>query len=362
MLFGAILLSAVGSLPLHLTPLILVALIADGRVSVGEAGWVASVIIIGQLLASLILPILRISIVSRSFVTVVVVLLLLGLSTTAFNSSICLYTGWCLVGMSCGVLMYIGTVSASHYRRTTLAFSLRLGLVLVLAGSATFGLLASNALVSYQAFLTIFLLICSLLCITGVMLYSPIELDIKTTVQGQEHQWTYSQITGLLTIYILFVGLAGFLAYVAHGAIDRGMAFVDAAMAIAAVKIIAGIWLFVANRKLETKLRQRFLEIGIVLSIGLALVSGSREPIFFFLSLLIVEIAFNTLSASFQAAFAEANRSFAGQWLTGTFLLGAACGPPLQGAAVGADLTLVFTILAMGTAFIPAIWVRANKN
>lgn len=337
-------------------------LIADERVAVAEAGWVASAILIGQLVSSLTLPLLKISIVSRPLALAATILLLLGLTTTALNSSIGLYLGWCLVGVSCGVLMYLGTASAAHYSQTRFAFSLRLGVVLILAGLVAGGLLVSDALTSYHSFLTVLFLTFGVICIVGLVLYRSIALDIERTKDDQKRLWRTPQITGLLTFYVMFVGLAGFLAYVAQGAVDRGMTFADTALAIASMKILAGIWLVVANLRHGSNLRHRFLEIGVVLAISLAIVSNAREPIVFFLSLLIIEITFNTLSARFQAHFAEANRAFAGQWLTGTILLGAACGPPLFGAAIGADLTIYFLSLAMASALIPAIWARAYSR
>src|SRR5690348_11153815 len=53
---GASLLSATGSLPQHLGPLIIIAIVADGRIPVSEAGWILSVRAIGELLTSIALP------------------------------------------------------------------------------------------------------------------------------------------------------------------------------------------------------------------------------------------------------------------------------------------------------------------
>lgn len=359
-LFGAILLSAVGSLPLHLIPLIVVTLIIDGRVSVAKAGWVGSAILFGQLLSSLALPMLKISIVHRISAFGAVTLSLLGLAITTLAGSIGLYLGWCLVGSSCGVLMYLGTVSASHYRRTTFAFSLRLGVVLILAGSTASGLVGNNALVSYQSFLTTLFLIFSLICAVGLLLYSPITPDDKPAKQGHDHHWHAPQMMGLIALFILFVGQTGFLAYVVQGAVDRGMTLADSTWAIATMKILAGVWLvIVANLRLQTEKKPRFFEFGALLAIGVAIASYTVVPVIFFLSLLSFEIAFNTLSARFQAKVADTNRLLAGLWLTATILLGAACGPPLHGAAIDAGLTYYFLLLAICSAAIPAIWVKA---
>lgn len=359
-LFGAILLSAAGSLPLHLIPLIVVALTIDGRVSVVGAGWVGSAILLGQLSSSLALPMLKVSVVHRISAFCAVFLLLLGLTITTLAGSISLYLGWCLVGSSCGVLMYLGTVSASHYRRTTFAFSLRLGVVLILAGSTAGGLVGSNALVSYQSFLTTLFLIFGLICAVGLMLYSPTTHDVRVATQGQHHHWHAPQMLGLLALFILFVGQTGFLAYVVQGAVNRGMTLAESTWAIATMKILAGLWLvIVANLRLQTEKKPRFLEFGALLAVGVAIASYTVVPVIFFLSLLSFEIAFNTLSARFQAKVAETNRLLAGLWLTATILLGAACGPPLHGAAIDAGVTYYFLLLAICSAVFPAIWAKA---
>lgn len=358
-LLGAILLSAAGSLPLHLTPLILVVLIADGRVSIAGAGWVTSAILAGHVFSSLTLPILKISMMHRISVLCAILILLLGLATTALSDTISIYLGWYLVGVSCGSLMYLGTISASHYRRTTFAFSIRLGLVLILAGAVTSGLLVSDALTSYQTLLTALILTFCVICGIGILFYKPIAFDTQLAAQIDRCRWSTPQITGLISLNILFVGQGGFLAYVIYRASDRGMTLADTTWAIVAMKIVAGVWLAsAANFKLRTKQQDRLLEFGVLLAIGVATASYTRDPTIFFLSLLIFEIAFNTLSARFQARIAELNRHLAGQWLTAAVLLGAACGPPLHGVALTTDLAFYFLLLSVCSAILPAIWAR----
>ncbi|MGI9492926.1 MAG: hypothetical protein ACR2QF_11060 [Geminicoccaceae bacterium] len=362
-LFGAILLSAVGSLPLHLIPLILVTLIADGRVSLAEAGWIASAILLGQLLSSLTLPTLKITVVRRMPAFGAALLLLAGLAMTTTTGPIGLYLGWFVVGCSAGVLMFLGTVSAAHYRNTTFAFSMRLSVVLCLAGSMIAGLLISQALGSYSALLTMLLLIFSLLLTLGLLLYDPVTRVAKPIDEGRARRWHTPQILGLIALFILFIGQTGFLAYVAQGAIDRGMTIAESIWAIVAMKIVAGIWLAgnaihgAANGR-----RHRLLEFGILLAISLCVASQTTMPLILLLSLLTFEIAFNTLSARFQAALANANRHVAGQWLTATLLMGAAFGPPLYGAAIGANLGFYFILFALCSAIIPAIWAKVCED
>ena len=191
-------------------------------------------------------------------------------------------------------------------------------------------------------------------------LYDPATSVAKPIDESREHQRHASQILGLIALFILFLGQTGFLAYVIQGAIDRGMTIAESTSAVAAMKIVAGLWLTgIAVYGAAKERRHRLLELGILLAISLGFASQTTIPLILLLSLLTFEIAFNTLSARFQATLANTNRYVAGQWLTGTLLMGAAFGPPLYGAAIGANLGFYFILLALSSAIIPAIWAKA---
>ncbi|MGI9450584.1 MAG: hypothetical protein ACR2QH_08125, partial [Geminicoccaceae bacterium] len=319
-------------------------------------------VLFGQLLSALTLSALKFAVVRRVPALAAALLMLAGLTTTAMAGPIGLYLGWFAVGCSAGVLMFLGTVSAAHYRNTTFAFSMRLGVVLCLAGSIAAGLLISQAMVSYSSLLTALLLIFSLPLTLGLLLYDPVTSVAKPVDDGRKHQWQAPQILGLVALFILFIGQIGFLAYVVQGAIDRGMTITESTSAVVAMKIVAGLWLTgIAVYAAAKKRRHRLLELGILLAISLGIASQTTTPLIFLLSLLTFEIAFNTLSARFQATLANVNRHVAGQWLTGTLLLGAAFGPPLYGAAIGANLGVYFIVLALCSTIIPAIWAKFHE-
>src|SRR5215475_15070020 len=121
-LFGASLLSSVGSFPLHLVPLIVATMIADSTTSVAGAGWVASSILLGQLSTSLLLPALGIYSVGRALVFAAGVVLIAGLAISGASEYWIMVTGWFLVGQCCGVFSYLGTVVASEFSRPVFAF------------------------------------------------------------------------------------------------------------------------------------------------------------------------------------------------------------------------------------------------
>lgn len=65
-LVGASLLSGLGSLPLHLLPLLIAVVVSEGLVPTSFAGWIGSAYMLGQLGVALALPMLGVSALSRS--------------------------------------------------------------------------------------------------------------------------------------------------------------------------------------------------------------------------------------------------------------------------------------------------------
>ncbi len=361
-LIGASLLSAAGSLPLHLMPLIVVTLIADARTSVAQAGWVASSVLIGQLLASLALPVLKIDTVRRRITIAAAFALLLALLATVIEGLALLLIGWALVGACCGLFQYVGTTTASGYFRPVFAFSLRLGIVLVLAGTVAGALQGSNAFASYGSILIVLCAIFGLVLCSGLALYRPGNVQAPRPRQAPPGRSTLSQIAGLGTVFLLFVGQTGFLTYAVQGAVGRGMALADAAWAVAGMKVIAGIaLLLLARGGLQEKQRTRFLELGLLLAASLVAIAYAGTPAVFFLGLLGFELGLNILAARLQGKVVEAAPQFAGRWLTGTILLGAAAGPALHGVALGISSANLFLYVAVGSALIPALWASLRS-
>ena len=361
-LFGASLLSSVGSLPLHLAPLIVTTLISDSRASLAAAGWVPSALLLGQLSTSLALPALGIHNVRRSLAIVTAAILLTGLAISSRDSFENLLLGWFLVGQSCGVLMYLGTIEASRFPRPTFAFSLRLAVVLILAGAIASLLQVSNAFASYRSLLIELAPIVALILVCGILLHRPVEADrANTTSEGG--RWTFRQVSGLATVFFFFVGQTGFLAYVVQQALDRGMSFADTAWSMVGMKFAAGVWLLaVAVFEFSKMQKARFLYLSVLLTAGILTVFFSRSVAVFFLGLVLYEITLNTLSARLQSAVVAARPQFAGPWLTGVILLGAAIGPPLNGLAIGMGLQSAFILVSVLAALGPLLWQQCDRS
>ena len=177
-----------------------------------------------------------------------------------------------------------------------------------------------------------------------------------TVAKGGE-RWSIRQLSGLATVYFFFVGLTGFLAFVVQQALTRGISLPGSVWSMAGMKLIAGLWLLcVAFLEVQEERKERFMSLAALLTVGIVAVYFSRSVTAFFLGLVLFEITFNTLSARLQAAVVTERPQFAGPWLTGAILLGAATGPPLHGLAINSGFGDIFLLMTVLAAHAPLFW------
>jgi hypothetical protein len=353
---GASLLSATGSLPQHLGPLIIIVIVADGRIAVSDAGWILSVRAIGELLASIALPLLGIAEVGRTISLAASALFLGALVAAQLADLTAMLLGFFVLGAAGGVLKFLGTLAASTYRNRTFAFLFRLASVLGIAGGAICVLFAANAFTSYPALLGRLIVIVVPILMLGGFLYKP----LRQPASGPAHHAqapSMSGVFGLLILYLFFVAISGFMAYVGQQAAIRGVSVKDTVLSIGTIKILAAAWLLIAASFLPRDARKEIVawEIALLLA-GIWLVSLSSNVLEFFAGLLVLEISLNGCSARLQSAIVGAAPHFAGRWLNGVILLGTASGPPLYGLAIGADMQAVFLALSSAVVCLPLVW------
>jgi hypothetical protein len=355
-LFGASLLSSVGSLPLHLVPLIVMTLIADSRTSVAGAGWVASAILFGQLSTALLLPALGIYSVGRALAFAAVVGLTAGATISNAAEYLVALTGWFLVGQCCGVFSYLGTIVASQFSRPVFAFSLRLGIVLIFAGCVSGVLQLFGMLASYRDLLTVIAIALAPVIALGMALHRPVNVR-DSYVYKKAERLEVRSFAELLMVYLFFVGQTGYLSYAVQQAVGRGMTFESTALSLALMKISAGIWVLCsACVGYYDPKSTRFWYLTVVLIVAIVVLFYGSHVVVFFLALLAIEMAFNKLSARLQAAVVAARPEFTGRWLTGIMLLGAASGPPLNGFMISIGLDGAFVLICVFSALGPLLW------
>jgi hypothetical protein len=354
--FGASLLSAIGSLPQHVGPLIVIVIVADGRMSVSEAGWILSVRAIGELLASIALPILGVVELSRSISRAASLLFLTALLAAQLTNLAAVLLGFFVLGASSGVLKFLGTVAASTYRDRTFAFTFRLGSVLAIAGVAICVLFATNALTAYGTLLERLFLIASPILMLGGWLYKPPPRSTSVSAHHEQAE-TNRGFSGLLVLYLFFVSISGFMAYVGQQASTRGLSIGDTVLSIGTIKISAAVWLLAAASFAARKKRSEIVLLEVALLVAaIWIVFLSSNTLEFFAGLLLLEITLNGCSARLQSAVVGAAPRFAGRWLNGVILLGTATGPPLYGLAIGVGAQSAFMVSSSVIICLPLVW------
>ncbi len=365
---GASLLSAAAALPLHLLPLLIAAVIAQGRLPIAQAGWVASACLAGQLVAAVSLPLLRFTYLTRSHAAIAVAALLVAVLCSNLPFAGGLLLSWFVVGLACGNLYFLATTTAAAQVNREAAFSLRLSLTLIVSGLAIVALQLGKGFASYSALAVQLCIVFAVLTLLGLWLYEPpaaLALARKkpsnASIAGPaqlDKRWY-----GLVVIFILFVGQPGFWAYAVQNVQQRGVALEHVAYAIAFCKIAAGLWLYF-NSKLRSKTQTKpssafdLLAPGAVLVIALLCMALAKIAAVFMLGVLLWELSLNVLSARLQAAVVNDNPGQAGVWLTAAVFLGAATGPALHGLSLQFNAGAVFVAYACLSALVPFLWLQ----
>lgn len=368
-MLGASLLSAAAGLPLHLLPLLIAAVIAQGQLSVSQAGWVASACLAGQLVASVALPLLRFTSIKRSHAALATAALLAAVLSSTLPFAGSLFLSWFVAGLACGNLYFLATTTAAAQPNREAAFSVRLSLTLVVSGLAIFALQLGKGFANYATLAIQLSVVFAVLTLLGLWLYeapSPVATASPQATTKSPLAMTVPQRGrwyGLVVMFILFVGQPGFWAYAVQNVQQRGVSLAHVAYAIAICKIAAGLWLYF-NSKHRAKASARpatptdLLAPGLVLVVALLCMALANAAYVFMLGVLLWELSLNMLSARLQAAVVNDNPGQAGVWLTAAVFLGASTGPALHGLALWFDAGAVFVAYACVSALIPFAWLR----
>lgn len=361
-LVGASLLGAVGSLPLHLAPIVISALVASGAASVQTAAWIVTAAMIGQICAATALPSIGIGRVDRVAALAAGVVMVAGVYVSRQPLFLAILGGWFAIGLSCGVFRYLSALAAAAYPNRTFAFGLRLAIVLMVASAVIYGMVFLGPVHSYQSLALDLQLILFAMLALGLWLYRPnpsgeSASDIVPT--GGCKTITLPQLAGLMVVFVLFAGQVGFLSYVMEIGLKQDIAADKLVLAFTAMKFVAGIALFyvIALRREQPKGAPITLA-GLALMASIVSISYGGGIAWFLGGLLVFELALNILSSRLQATVVSLDTEIGGRWVTLAILGGAAVGPPLNGLAISSGLTGVFVAFSVLTVALALVWKR----
>jgi hypothetical protein len=357
---GASLLSAAASLPLHLMPLIVVAVVAESRLPTAQAGWIATAYMLGQMLVVLALPAAGYTLLRRQYAFVAAAVLLGAVATSRGLYGCPVLLPWFFVGAACGALQFLGTTTAAAAPDRRLAFALRLAVTLLVSGCAIVGVQFSGGFGTYGSLAIQLSLVFAVLTGLGLVWYR--EPGPADQMRGSLEPAKAGSLAGLLVVFLLFLGQPGFWAFALQGVQRRGVVLEHVAYAIAFCKASTGLVLLItALRGAHGPPRTDLLWPGVAVAGGVLGMALARHPESFLVGLLLWELGLNVLAVRLQVAVVQDNPGMAGPWLTSAVFLGAATGPVLHGMTIQIGIPYAFVAYACVSAVVPFGWAMRQN-
>ncbi|MDO8778573.1 MAG: hypothetical protein Q7K57_59615 [Burkholderiaceae bacterium] len=359
---GASLMSAAASLPLHLLPILVLALSQGGRTSTAHAGWVASAYMVGQLCSVLLLPSLGVQRVVRAGALLAVSVMVGSTVLSSSPSQFLLLLSWLVIGLACGSLHFLATTTAAAANDRRMAFAVRMAMSSAVGGAVIVVLQLARRQVDYATLSTLLAAAFALIAGLGLFLYRTPPLISHTAIAAGGADPPASAVTraGFLALFVLFVGQHGLWAFALQGAQQRGLALEQVMWAIALCKFAGAAFVLGSGRGWgQSEARPSVLLPALAVAGGGLVVVLSTQAGMFWVGLLFWEIGLNLLSARLQALVAQQDPRRAGMWMTSAIFLGAASGPALAGWAIGMGQFHLFALFGAATGLVPYIWTLA---
>jgi MFS family permease len=350
--FAAASVSAIGSLPLHMMPILVVLAIQDNTLPVAKAGWISSAFMAGLLTGSVLLPALTVRPASRICVSSLLVVATIGMAHVFLQSADSVVFAWVLIGICCGGLHVVGALFAASSEDPRLVLRLRLGLVLLAASVAFAAGPTLNLLGSYTTAVLAMSAVFWLVFLGALPSYAapaPIPTSDATKYPVVQGGWT-----ALALLCVFFVGQPGFTAYAAHIANSNGVLLSQLSLIYATCKLIAGVSVLVRLRQGGSQWPLWQLSALLAAAVGLMYMATSLAA--FAVALLAWELAVNEQSMRFQAAVLRRFPRVGGQWLSASIAFGAGVGPVIHGMLLASNCGVYFLAFSMVAAFTPPLW------
>jgi hypothetical protein len=357
---GASLMSSAAAVPLTLMPLLVLAVLQEGRLPAAQAGWVGSAYMLGQLFAVLVLPALGAQRVLRPTAAAAVVVLVGATFLSSKGGNAVLLGSWLLIGTVCGCFHFLATTTAAVSTDPRFAFSFRMAVSSTTGGAVTVVLQLASGFVDYPTLSTKLALAFAAVAGVGLLLYRTPSFAPAAIRPRSTSALSARARAGFFVIFLLFMGQHGLWAFGVSQAQQRGLVLDHVMWAIALCKF-AGAAVVLGNgfRGRNTSEASSVLLPAIAVAAGNGCIALSAQAPVFWVGLLLWEVGMNVLSARLQTVLAQQSPQQAGMWMTGAIFMGAAGGPALAGLAVSVGSFGAFAMFGIGTALVPCLWTLA---
>lgn len=351
---AACLISAAGSLPLHMMALIVALAISEGELGVARAGWISSCYMAGLLIGSVGLPMAGATRVSPGAAAGATAIVIVALWAGAMFGGLFLFAGWVAVGAGCSVLNLLGSTFAAARNDRRLVLGLRLALVLLASAAVIAATDLFTSFGSYQSTVAVLGAAFAAFVLAGMPFYKP-PVDNMMVTPHAIGKGTV-RFGGVAAVVLFYLGQPGFNAYSAHIAAANGIGATALPLAFAVCKAAAALVLMRWSLHRRQNSAPTLL-LAFLLAAAIAMMAFSTYIAGFVAGLLLWEIAVNLQSTRLQATFLASNPRFAGPWLPAFIAIGAGLGPAIHGWALAEGAGLAFVAFSASTSFLPVLWV-----
>lgn len=370
-LWAVALLSAAGSLPLHLAPVLVGALTGgEGNWTHAQANLVVSLIMSGMIAASLVAAMLRpVQIRPRHWLLTLTLYVCGTLVAGRGQGSPLIWPAWFMVGAACGTLVHFGVVVAANAHNAAAGFAWRISVAMLLAGLVMAYVARSDTPPRYLDVTQVLAVTVLVLSVLGMaLLPAPAPAGEKQPPAGKPKpadttgpalpapENAPSQLFSLVMLFLFFALLVGFLNNAPALAAMNGVDFSTFLMSLAGAKMLIAVGIATVFTRPRSNRAFTTIVLGLLTSIAIVLiVNGSHGPVLF-LALVAFECGLNIMSPRFSAALSASLETFGRNRLSIAILSGVVAGPVLFGWLVDSDAITMLMLMAMVGAFVPLIW------
>lgn len=339
--------SSLGSIPLHLSTIVVEALVEGEGFRLIDANLVLSAYFFGQLVFALVAMLWPKVVSGISVVFAMCVLTLcLGLAGEFVTPTITSLL-WLVAGMASGLLMFSGFAAAADAPNSRSVFSLRLSLAMILAGVIVIGLYFYDF---GQSFRSTSLWAAAVTGSIAVLTAKPVLKYSFKHEDQQKNSIRYNLDAGslmpLLLVFLFFLGLIGFIANA--GAYIAGSTTIEGATSLATgvAKSSVGVALLVIFHFVRVwSLFWRIFFGGVL--IGSVAVMGSGVSLLIAtLAFILLELTLNVKSSVFLGEVSDALSGIYRRAMLFVILAGSLAGPIVAGWFVDRGLVAMPIILA----------------
>ncbi|MBP0483036.1 hypothetical protein [Sagittula salina] len=346
---GASLVSACGSLPVQILPLVVVLYVSGGW-SLQHVGWVSGMLLLGQTLGSLLFPLLapeRLKPGRTLALAAVSCAMMLAVPWLGFVGSM---AAWAVIGICASGFQYVGLVTATQAPNPSAAFATRLAVALclsslVLTGSAAAGEVSALRVISIVAGLQ------AVLVLVGATLAG----EARRPPEAQEQAGLRDIDPGLaLWIIPCFGLLISFMAFLPV-TLGAGRSEMEVVLVIGLGRLAAAPLLYLVQG------RGTGLPIWIVLGVfpllsfgaygGLS-IDGLWLAVVF---LMFFEVLGNSVTSRFLGELSARHSAARTRWIGMYIQFGSALAQVGTGYALLSSLADIY-VLVLGALFIPLVW------